>query len=133
MNNVSISELFDQVGAPLANIRWSWGGVRQDGAVVLRVWQNESRTINGRTHIQITHHQAFVGKEDDLGYQERLRHIEQIRTGAACYLVMCEPRSTQEVPRVIKQFNEREFFRAGDLVAEDGDYWAPLVSREPIY
>jgi hypothetical protein len=130
---MSISELFQRVGAPLANFRWSWGGVRQDGTVVLRVWQNETRKINGRTHIQITHHQAFVDKQDDRGYQERLSHVARIRAGAPCYMVMCEPRSTQEVPRTIKQFNERELFRAGDLVEADGDYWAPLVSRERIH
>lgn len=128
-----ISELFQRVGAPLANIRRSWGGVRQDGAVVLRVWQNETRRIDGQTYIQLTHHQAFVGNEDDLGYRERLRHMAQIQAGAACYLVMCEPRSTYEVPRVIKAFNERELFRAGDLVEQDGDLWVPLASREPIH
>ncbi|MFZ5483836.1 MAG: hypothetical protein ACOZB0_06350 [Pseudomonadota bacterium] len=129
---MSISDLFQRVGAPLANVRWSWGGVRKDGAVMLRVWQNETRRINGRTHIQITHHQAFVGKEGDLGYQERLAHIARIKAGAPCFMVMCEPRSAQEIPRSIKKFNERELFRAGDMVEEDGDYWVPLISREPI-
>ncbi len=37
---MSITAMFENLGAPLANSRWSWGGVRQDGAVVLRVWQN---------------------------------------------------------------------------------------------
>ena len=128
-----ISELFQQVGAPLANIRWSWGGVRQDGAVVLRVWQNETRRIDGQTHIRLTHHQAFVGNEDDLGYRERLRHMSQIQAGAACYLVMCEPRSTNEVPRSIKAFNERALFHAGELIEQDGDFWVSLASREPIH
>lgn len=128
---MSITAMFEKLGAPLANSRWSWGGVRQDGAVVLRVWQNETRRIDGQTHIQLTHHAAFVGREDNLGYQERLQQIAQIRDGAKCYMVMCEPRDTQEVPRVIKAFNERELFCAGELVAQHGDFWAPIADRKP--
>ena len=130
---MSITAMFEKLGAPLANSRWSWGGVRQDGTVVLRVWQNETRRINGQTHIRLTHHVAFVGREDNLGYQERLQQLAQIRDGAKCYMVMCEPRNTQEVPRVIKAFNEREVFRAGELVEHEGDLWAPIAARESIH
>ncbi len=130
---MSISNLFERVGAPLANIRRSWGAVRKDGAVVLRVWQNETKRINGKTHIRLTHHQAFVGNEGDMGYQERLRHAAQIQAGAQCYMVMCEPRDTNEIPRVIKAFNERELFLAGEIVELAGDLWAPLAAREPIH
>lgn len=130
---MSISNLFERVGAPLTNIRWSWGAVRQDGAIVLRVWQNETQRFNGQTYIRLTHHQAFVGKEGDMGYQERLRHMAQIQAGAKCYMVMCEPRDTKEVPRVIKAFNERELFLAGEIVDLAGDLWAPLAARELIH
>lgn len=129
---MSITAMFDRVGAPLANSRWSWGGVRQDGTVVLRVWQSETQRINGQTHIQLTHHAAFVGREDNLGYQERLQQIAQIRAGATCFMVMCEQRDTQEMPRVIKKFNERELFRAGELVEHEGDLWAPIADRKPV-
>ena len=128
-----ITAMFEKIGAPLANSRWSWGGVRQDGSVVLRVWQDETRRINGQTHIQLTHHAAFVGREDNLGYQERLQQIARVRDGAQCYMVMCEQRDRLEVPRVIKKFNDRELFRAGELVEQDGDFWAPLAAREPIH
>lgn len=128
-----ISELFQRVGAPLANIRRSWGGVRRDGAVVLRVWQNETRRIDGQLCIRLTHHRDFAGKDGDLGYQERLHHVAQIQAGASCYMVMCEPMNTKDVPRRIKRFNERELFRAGELAEQDGDLWVPLASREPIH
>lgn len=132
MSNISISTLFERAGAPLANIRWSWGGIRQDGAVVLRVWQSETRRIDGQLCIRLTHHQDFAGKKDDLGYQERLRHVEHIRAGARCYMVMCVPRSTSEVPRVIKEFNDREIFLAGELAEDGGDLWAPIAAHESI-
>lgn len=130
---MSIRQLFERIGAPLANNRWSWGAVRRDGAVVLRVWQNENKRINGRTHIQLTHHEFFVGNERDLGFQERLRHIEKIRNGATCYMVMCEPRDPKEVPCVIKKFNARELFIAGGIVELEGDLWVPIDARERIH
>lgn len=129
---MSITAMFEKIGASLANSRWSWGGVRQDGAVVLRVWEGEGRRINGKWHIQLTNHTAFVGHEGNLGYQERLQHIAQIRTGAKCFMVMCEQRDKLEVPRVIKKFNDRELFHAGELVEQDGDLWAPIADRKPI-
>lgn len=129
---MSITALFEKLGAPLANSRWSWGGVREDGSVVLRVWQNETKRIGGRLHMRLTHQEIFVGREDNLGYQERNRHAEQIRAGARCYMVMCEPKSTQTEPREIKDFNEREVFVAGEVVEHEGDLWAPLAARLDI-
>jgi hypothetical protein len=43
---MSLSALFARKGAPLHNVRYSWGGVRADGTVILRVWQDET----GRIH-----------------------------------------------------------------------------------
>lgn len=129
---MSITALFEKLGAPLANSRWSWGGVREDGSVVLRVWQNETKRIGGRLYMRLTHQEIFVGREDNLGYQERNRHAEQIRAGARCYMVMCEPKSTQTEPREIKDFNEREVFVAGEVVEHEGDLWAPLAARLDI-
>jgi hypothetical protein len=129
---MSISELFQHVGAPLANSRWSWGGVRQDGSVVLRVWQNETKRINGKTYIQLTHRDVFLGNEGNLGHQERLHHVDRIRSGVACHMVMCEPKDTKQVPRKIKTFNERELFLAGDPIDLNGDMWVPIAAREPI-
>jgi hypothetical protein len=129
---MSISNLFEKIGAPLANIRWSWGGIRPDGAVVLRVWQNETKRRDGRLWAQLTHHQEFLGNERDLGYQERNRHADLILAGSACYLVMCEARDLQEVPRVIKSFNDRELFVAGGAVVYEGNTWVEITSRRPI-
>ena len=127
---MSITALFEKLGAPLANSRWSWGGMREDGSVVLRVWQTETRRIDGKLHIQLTHHEVFAGREDNLGYQERNRHAEQILAGARCYMVMCEPKSRRP-SREIKDFNEREVFVAGELIEHDGDLWVPIADRKP--
>ncbi len=45
---MSQAELFETLGAPLKNVRWSWGGVRKsDGAVFLRVWQDGTKKSMG--------------------------------------------------------------------------------------
>jgi hypothetical protein len=36
-----ITRFFDDLGAPLTNMQWSWGAVRSDGAVFVRVWEDE--------------------------------------------------------------------------------------------
>lgn len=99
---------------------------------MLRVWQNDALRIDGVLHVRLTHHAAFAGREDNLGYQERLQQLAQAREGAACFMVMCEPRDATEVPRVIKSFNERELFVASDLIDHDGDVWAPIASRQRV-
>ena len=39
----SRAELFSYLGAPLNNVQWSWGAVREtDGSVFLVVWQDEN-------------------------------------------------------------------------------------------
>lgn len=125
-----ITTMFEQLGAPLANSRWSWGGVRQDGSVVLRVWQNETKRIDGKLHIQLTHYAEFAGREGNVGYQERLRHVSHIRAGAACYMVMCEPKDTKAIPREIKDFNRREVFVAGPPVEHESNLWVPIADRK---
>lgn len=128
---MTITDMFKQMGAPLANSRWSWGGVRQDGAVILRVWQDEVKRRDGVNWAQLTHHQEFAGREFDLGYQERNHHVSLVRDGAACFLVMCEAKDPGRVPREIKRFNERELFSTG-VIAEYGDNtWIALADRVP--
>lgn len=130
---MSISAMFERLGAPLANPRWSWGAVRQDGTVVLRVWQNETKRIDGRLCIQLTHHQVFAGRESNLGHQERLAHVERIRTGAQCLMVVCIPKDTMTDPRAIKTFVDRDVLVAGDVFENDGDYWAPIATRLAVH
>jgi hypothetical protein len=52
---VTLTEFFAYLEAPLANQRWSWGAVRpSDGAVLLRVWQDEQRKMDGPWLTQVT-------------------------------------------------------------------------------
>lgn len=129
---MSISALFDRLGAPLHNDRYSWGAVRADGTVILRVWQDETGKIDGKRCVQITNHDFFQGKVPNLGYEERNRHIDLIRVGARCWMIMCEQVQPPRVPREIYQFNGNELFVGGALIEQAGETWIEWVDRIPI-
>jgi hypothetical protein len=130
---VSQKEFFATLGAPVANARQGWGSIRpSDGAVFLRVWQDEFQTQEGRRYVQVTHHDAHQLHAKNSGDHERMRHVERVREGATCYLVMCQATDVHASPRVVKQFNEQEVFSAGGVVELDGDFWIELGSRIPI-
>ena len=130
---MTLTQLFTFVGAPLANNRWSWGAVRpKDGAVFLRVWQDECRAIDGMQMVQITFHKWFMDNPGNLGYTERLKHINLIRGGAPSYMVMCEAVDIKASPRTVKSFNDREIFIGGKLTDHAGDSWLQRVERRPV-
>jgi hypothetical protein len=127
------SELFRRFGAPLANTVWSWGAVRQsDGAVFLRVWQDREKRIGDTWCTMVLHDVAASPDPGNLGRQERMRHLDLIRNGAVCYLVMCEARDVDASPRSIKSINDRELFVGGRLLEMDGDLWIERVRRVAV-
>jgi len=129
---MSMSEYFRRLGAPLVNHMWSWGAVRaSDGAVFLRVWQDREQKIDGRWYTMLTHHEKFEDDPGNLGWQERLSHVELVRQGAKCYLVMCEAKDVSASPRSVRSFNDRELFIGGKCVEIDGDWWIERVGRLP--
>jgi len=130
---MSITQLFSRLGARLANPMWSWGAVRlSDGIVFLRVWQDRELKIDGKWYTKLTDHTFFADDPDNLGWRERLKHVDLIRGGAACYLVMCECVDVNASPRAIKSFNEHEVFVGGALIERDGDWWIERVGRKPV-
>jgi hypothetical protein len=129
---VSLTDLFEKLGAPLANQRWSWGAERADETIFLRVWQDRKRKIGGDWYMMVTHHSAYTDNQGSSGYQERLRQVELVRNGAKCYMVMCLVADADESPRKIKSFNKDDVFLGGKLVEADGDTWLQLSIRVPI-
>lgn len=128
----SISQFFAALGAPLSNVRWSWGAIRPtDGAVFLRVWADEAKKIDGFWYTQLSFHQYFRMRGDTPGYSERLQHIEKIRIGAPAYLVLCRAVDPNVDPRVIEHFDDRDIFVGGELREIDGDSWIQRASRQP--
>ena len=131
--NMSISGFFEKLGAPLHNKRWSWGSVRKaDGAVFLRVWQDEKVVIDKLPVMMVTHHDKYASNPDDLGYQERLSHIELIRNGVRCYMVMCRAKDPNKSPREIASWNKEVLFEGGEIVEMNGDTWIKVRTKVKV-
>ena len=132
---MSISSFFSQLGAPLNNVRWSWGAVRDsDGAVFLRVWQQDGKFDDEKRIpvVQITDYAKYTDAAYNPGWEERLKHIELVRKGAKCYLVMCIAKDPNVATRKIARWNKREVFVGGELREVKGDIWIEAVQRVPI-
>jgi hypothetical protein len=129
---MNLTHLFTYLGAPLTNSRWSWGAIRNsDGAVFLRVWQDEGLKIEGRPFTRITANAYFANDRGNLGFAERGRHIEAIRAGAKCYLIMCYAQDVEAEPRVIGGFDDSTLFEGGELREVDGETCIERLGRVP--
>lgn len=133
MSARSITQFFSAIGAPLRMIRQSWGAVRADGAVFLRVWQDRCRTDEGVRYVQLTHLEKYGGNSSNFGYSERRNHVERIREGAPCYLIMCIAKNPEASPRDIKSYNKEVIFVGGSLKQFDEDWWIELAGKIPAH
>lgn len=119
--------------APLRNARWSWGAVREeDGAVFLRVWQDEKLKRAGSWYMRLTAHDFFADKAHNLGWQERLEHVKLTQSGAPSYMVMCEAVDPTAAVREIKGFDNHDVFVGGEMVEHQGDLWLEMISRMSV-
>jgi hypothetical protein len=129
-----VQSLFSYLGAPLNNVQWSWGAVR-DGSVFLVVWQDENLRRGPRSY-SLVHNQQFWGDTTDRhGLNERRRHLDRVRQGAKTYLIMAlaERARTADAPRRIKELNTDEVFAAGELYEDEtGNVWLERVARVPL-
>jgi hypothetical protein len=124
------TDFFEMLGAPLTNPRWSWGAIRpEDGTVFLRVWADQMRMHSGSRFVQVTRPEWVGGP----AYSERLQHVDRIRDGARCYLIICEATDPSVIsPRKIKQFNDTKVLPGGRLVNLDGDWWVEVLPGVPV-
>jgi hypothetical protein len=130
---VNQSTLFQKLGAPLANNRWSWGAVRSDGTVFLRVWKDRIRIHDGSHFVQVTHHKSHDSDTPaNPGHRERLEHVSRIQGGAPCYLIICEAEDTESRPRRVQCFNELEVFPGGRVAELDGEQWVEQLPGVPV-
>ena len=125
---MSLSGMFTRLGAPLKNVRWSWGSMRaSDGVIFLRVWQDRTRKVNEQLYVKIS--DETLPAYNDLGRMERREHTNLVRNGSPCYLIMCEAADIQATPRAVQSFNRNEIFQTGELIQLDGSYWVQLKDR----
>ena len=125
--------LFARLGAPLSKSRWSWGAVRSErGAVFLRVWRDGMRTHDGSQFVRVTNHALFRDGPVNCGHRERLGHVDLIRGGAPCYLIVCEAADPAARPRRVRRFNAAEAFPGGRVVELDGDWYVEVLPGVPV-
>ena len=122
-----------QLRAPLANARWSWGAMRTDGSVFLRVWQDEKIKKDGTWYFKLTAHDFYSDQPNNHGWVERQRHIAAIQAGAPAYLVMCEAVLPDAEPRVIKDFDRRNVFPGGQVIQDSGELWIAMLPRVNVH
>ena len=58
-------------------------------------------------------------------YPERVRHVESVRAGASCYLVMCTAKDVELSPREISDFNAEEVFIGAAVLDTPSDFTFP--------
>lgn len=130
MARISRSKLFERLGAPLRNFRWSWGAVSKSGRkVYLAVWEDEFRRIKGKKVVRLTNYRTSADRH---GYGERLEQIELIGKGAKVYGVLCTVKDPSESPRSLKDFNREELLVGGKLIKNAGDWWLEDRGRKAI-
>lgn len=130
MARISRSKLFERLGAPLRNFRWSWGAVSKSARkVYLAVWEDEFRRIKGKKVVRLTNYRTSA---DRLGYKERLSHIELIEKGSKAYGVLCTVKDPSESPRSLKDFNREELLVGGKLIKNADDWWLEDRGRKAI-
>jgi hypothetical protein len=122
------TQFFKWLGAPLHNERWSWGSVREDGVIFLRVWQDETTRHDGRRYMRVTKHAIFADDLGNSGYRERLKHLDAIREKGRSYMVMCTADPKKLPEREILIYDE-DLFEGGAIIDIDGDSWLELGPR----
>jgi hypothetical protein len=113
---MNISTFFKLIKAPLKNTRWSWGAARKDGAVVLRVWQQD--ISNGMVIVR------GIGYKGP-GSAEREQHLA---TGTGFYCVTC--RGTDKDG--ISGFDKRDVWYGRELSTVDGITYLKLMHRVAV-
>lgn len=114
----------DELGASLANSRWSWGGVdERNRRVYLRLWRSEIRDEANQRDIQLLRKDSSnTGRP---GWAERTRHIELIRSGYAGFGVLCVKESPEA--GVILDFDSEELVVLGPITESESCVRAEIV------
>ena len=97
----------------------------------LRVWQDlKFIDEEHRTYFLVCGPSSDDTENENLGYQERVRHTESIRSGAPCFMVMCSAKDLEAPKRMIKEFDDVDIFVGGDIVETPSHFTFPPQTSE---
>ena len=99
--------------APMLNKRWSWGAISEDNSkVYLSIWQDRiKRDIpkdpRSDTWADVLRSEEEWSESTDfaLARNERVKHIELIRSGMFGFALVKTAKDVKAKPRVMKEFN----------------------------
>lgn len=129
----SVSQVFRRIGAPLKNMRWSWGAVSDNGDVYLKVWADEFDRVDGRLWARLTRHSAFAQNPGHPGWLERKRHVAMVQQGAKSFAIKCRAKDTNANPRTIASIDDKRLFIGGAVCTDsEGDSWLELVETRRL-
>ena len=131
MSRMTMSRFFELLGAPLANILWSWGAQKGDGYVFLRQWDTDVFIKDGREFVIIAHNDRPAGPREH-GWRERQRHIDAIRSGKDCRIVMLKAQDPSARTKRIRTFDPLHIIVGGELVMKDGMTCVSVAERRPV-
>ncbi|WP_309902498.1 hypothetical protein [Variovorax soli] len=131
-------EAFARRGVALENDRWSWGGFRSDGTLVLQVWSDDFRKLEtGTWAVQIGYPEGddpSVTEHERLrpGSKERERHIAAIRSGAIQVIELLKGHAIDFTasPRETEGIDADRYGIGGHLVTFNGAAWIECVKWE---
>ncbi|MGJ7500732.1 HNH endonuclease [Variovorax sp. ZT5P49] len=128
---MSITKLFERLGFPLSNARWSWGARNADG-VLLRVWTHDL-SPDGR-YVPVLAGRSAKRTRASPGLPERIDQLRILWSGGiAGYAVLATAVDPNAATKVIQSFDEEAVRAITSLIAgEDGAVIAELGEEVPI-
>lgn len=131
---MSISALFEELGAPFNNKMWSWGAVREsDQSVFLRVWQDGTHRFDHLPNAYYTWVSDIDENDQSLGAIERRKHIDLIKNGGyKAYMIMCVAEDDEAKTRKIREFDQKDIRLGGKLAEISGSFYIENIGRIPF-
>lgn len=126
---MNVTTLFKALNAPLSNSRTSWGAVRPDGVVVLRVWQHEPLRVDQLNYLRVLRRTPEEQAANPTGYPERISHLDLVAKGAPCYLVVCIAKNINAEQLEIRECIDDAVFVGGHVLERDNDVWIEKGKR----
>lgn len=138
---LSLTEFFKiKLNAPMLNNRWSWGAIKADGtAVYLSVWQDEikrddPKDPNSPTWVDVLWNEKLWREINGatLARDERIQHIDQLKSGVKGYAVVKVAKDIKSMPREMKEFNSEYLINIKNnfRLTDTGSLQVELGSRE---
>ena len=130
----AITQFFSNIGFPLKNKRWSWGGENKNGNIVLRTWEPDTSKHGKSVRVLQYSDRLLIVGDRNKGLMERIEHLDRIRrTGAGAYTIISNVMFSKTGEPQSSGFREDVIFPIEMLAADDsGDVWARLSSPIPV-